>query len=360
MTRGVSDMEVAAELLGQWKHGARLASLPVGPRLKSALEPMMIRHRKEQQIAGSTALSLPPASMETVWLSMSAEEKHAYKVACENDAGLPQLPRVSRVGGRDMLLEMAMRCRRQSCSNIYRFTGEQRAFEPSDVCVDQRKPGKFQTHYAWRPPPAKIGEFYKQTLKKDSQFSYDYSANIAMCTKLRALRDDLRQLRAQDPQSSCVIFTHHREMHSEIVKMLKGEPSPRAGSNHPITVYEMDGSTEAAKRHEAVREFQFRGKATGAKVLVVTLRIGAVGMTLTEAHRVYLMEPAFNPAVEVQAAGRIHRLGQSKSVLIKRFAFRSSLDAQIIKLHTAIAAGRIVVQDGVFPASGVKLLLGDE
>ena len=44
-----------------------------------------------------------------------------------------------------------------------------------------------------------------------------------------------------------------------------------------ITVYEMDGSTEAAKRHEAVREFQFRGKATGAKVLVVTLRIGAVG-----------------------------------------------------------------------------------
>ena len=218
--------------------------------------------------------------------------------------------------------------------------------------------------YADRPKAAKIGEFYFQQLKKDSQFSYDYTANVEQCTKLRALRDDLRALRAADPTCSCVVFTHHREMHSEIVKMLKADDSspaapgqPRAPKRPPMRVYEMDGSTDATKRHDAVREFQFRGSSDkAAKVLVVTLRIGAVGMTLTGASRVYIMEPAFNPAVEVQAAGRIHRLGQSKSVLIKRFAFRQSLDEQIIRLHGALAAGRVQVRDGVFPADGVQML----
>jgi E3 ubiquitin-protein ligase SHPRH len=38
----------------------------------------------------------------------------------------------------------------------------------------------------------------------------------------------------------------------------------------------------------------------------------------------YLMEPCVDPAHEVQAAGRIHRLGQSKDVLVKRFCYRAS------------------------------------
>ncbi|EOD22845.1 hypothetical protein EMIHUDRAFT_59280, partial [Emiliania huxleyi CCMP1516] len=64
-------------------------------------------------------------------------------------------------------------------------------------------------------------------------------------------------------------------------------------------------------------------------VLVVTLRVGAVGMTLTSANRVYLFEPAFNPAAEVQAAGRIHRLGQTKDVLVTRFVYRDSIEENI-------------------------------
>lgn len=91
-------------------------------------------------------------------------------------------------------------------------------------------------------------------------------------------------------------------------------------------------------------------------MLVVTLRVGAVGMTLTAASRVYLFEPAFNPAAEVQAAGRIHRLGQTKDVLITRFVFRDSVEEHIVKLHEAIAAGRVQMQDGMVPPNGVRLL----
>lgn len=85
-----------------------------------------------------------------------------------------------------------------------------------------------------------------------------------------------------------------------------------------------------------------------------------MGITLTAATRVYLFEPAFDPATEAQAAGRIRRLGQTKGVLIKRFAFRDSLDSKICELHAAIKRGDIKVVDGTIPAKGVRLLLGEE
>ena len=112
-----------------------------------------------------------------------------------------------------------------------------------------------------------------------------------------------------------------------VVAMLKREK---------FAVCQFTGATEANKRHQAIREFQASGEARAgvAKVFVVTVKTGAVGITLTAATRVYLLEPAFDPAAEVQAAGRIHRLGQTRDVLIKRFAFRDSIEEQICKLHT--------------------------
>ena len=135
-----------------------------------------------------------------------------------------------------------------------------------------------------------------------------------------------------------------------------------------------------ARRHDAVREFQGRGKgsagpkadggavtpqpSSGAldpclsreQVLIVTLRVGAVGMTLTSANRVYLFEPAFNPAAEVQAAGRIHRLGQTKDVLVTRFLYRDSIEENIVRLHEAINAGTVKLSDGMVPPAGARIL----
>ena len=138
-----------------------------------------------------------------------------------------------------------------------------------------------------------------------------------------------------------------------------------------------------ARRHDAVREFQGRGKGSAGpkadggavtpqpverrprplslclpreQVLVVTLRVGAVGMTLTSANRVYLFEPAFNPAAEVQAAGRIHRLGQTKDVLVTRFVYRDSIEENIVRLHEAINAGTVKLSDGMVPPAGARIL----
>ena len=63
-------------------------------------------------------------------------------------------------------------------------------------------------------------------------------------------------------------------------------------------------------------------------------------MTLTSASRVFLMEPISDPGTEVQCAGRIHRLGQTKDVLCKRFAFTESYEQAVCELHDQIEVRR--------------------
>jgi superfamily II DNA or RNA helicase len=62
------------------------------------------------------------------------------------------------------------------------------------------------------------------------------------------------------------------------------------------------------------------------------MRAGAVGINLTQANRVFLMEPSFNPALEAQAIGRVHRLGQKRNVEIIRFVMKESVEPRILKM----------------------------
>ena len=69
--------------------------------------------------------------------------------------------------------------------------------------------------------------------------------------------------------------------------------------------------------------------------------MAAVGITLTSASRVYLFEPCVDPGMEAQAAGRVHRLGQTKEVFIRRFAFKNSIEEAVVELQGEISAGRL-------------------
>ena len=60
--------------------------------------------------------------------------------------------------------------------------------------------------------------------------------------------------------------------------------------------------------------------------------------------------------VRSQAAGRIHRLGQTKDVLIKRFCYRASIEERIDCLHEHIRSGKCAVANGKLPASALLLL----
>lgn len=69
------------------------------------------------------------------------------------------------------------------------------------------------------------------------------------------------------------------------------------------------------------------------EVLLVSLRAGGVGLNLTAARRVYLMDPYWNPAVENQAVDRIHRLGQTKPVTTIKLIIENTIEARLLEVQ---------------------------
>merc|ERR1719273_2223416 len=68
------------------------------------------------------------------------------------------------------------------------------------------------------------------------------------------------------------------------------------------------------------------------KVLLLPISSGANGLNLIEASHVLLIEPILNPAQELQAIGRVHRIGQTKPTTIHRFLIRSTIEERMYKM----------------------------
>lgn len=66
-------------------------------------------------------------------------------------------------------------------------------------------------------------------------------------------------------------------------------------------------------------------------VILVTIGAGGLGLNLTVANKVFVMEPHFNPAAEQQAIDRVHRLGQTREVTNVRFIMRDSFEENMLK-----------------------------
>ncbi len=90
----------------------------------------------------------------------------------------------------------------------------------------------------------------------------------------------------------------------------------------------LDGSTR--NRGAVVDEFQSKA---GPPVMLVSLKAGGTGLTLTAADHVYLLDPWWNPAVEDQAADRTHRIGQTRPVMVHRLVAADTVESRILALQ---------------------------
>ena len=90
----------------------------------------------------------------------------------------------------------------------------------------------------------------------------------------------------------------------------------------------LDGSTR--DRSAEVDRFQ---DPDGPPVFLISLKAGGYGLTLTAADTVVLFDPWWNPAVEAQAADRIHRIGQTKPSMIYKFITRGTVEEKILRLQ---------------------------
>ena len=92
----------------------------------------------------------------------------------------------------------------------------------------------------------------------------------------------------------------------------------------------LDGAMSAEQRQAALHKFREDPKV---KVLLLSLRAGGVGLNLTAAQHVFLMDPWWNPAVEEQAIDRVHRIGQLHPVKVTRFVVRGTVEERILELQ---------------------------
>ena len=93
-----------------------------------------------------------------------------------------------------------------------------------------------------------------------------------------------------------------------------------------IQYVRIDGAVPQALRQQALEDFTTKSEIS---TLLMTLGTGALGLNLTAATRVHLLEPQWNPAVEKQAIGRVVRMGQEKNATIIRYSVKNSVEQQI-------------------------------
>jgi SNF2 family DNA or RNA helicase len=91
--------------------------------------------------------------------------------------------------------------------------------------------------------------------------------------------------------------------------------------------------------------------------MLLSLKAGGLGITLTAADHVYILDPWWNPAVEDQAADRVYRIGQENPVLVHRLVARDTVEERVLALQER---KRALMEMAVGEASGDGELLMKE
>src|SRR6201996_460918 len=121
----------------------------------------------------------------------------------------------------------------------------------------------------------------------------------------------------------------------------------------------LDGSTQ--NRGDVVKQFQEDEKT---RVFLISIKAGGVGLNLTEADYVFILDPWWNPAVEQQAIDRTHRIGQTKNVFIYKFITKDSVEEKILALQQrklSVARALITTEESFIKsltAEDIKEILG--
>ncbi|CDR47662.1 CYFA0S36e00122g1_1 [Cyberlindnera fabianii] len=160
----------------------------------------------------------------------------------------------------------------------------------------------------------------------------EYSSKIASTIEL------LKKIWEKTPDDKVIIFSNFTSFFFILSKFLK-----RAG----IDPLQYLGSMNANARDDVVREFY---RDDNKKLMLISLKAGNAGLTLTCANHVIIMDPFWNPYVEYQAQDRCHRIGQQKPVTVYRMLIKNTVEDRILDLQER---KRSLIESALDP-SGMK------
>ncbi|KAJ5591785.1 DNA repair protein RAD16 [Penicillium hispanicum] len=159
------------------------------------------------------------------------------------------------------------------------------------------------------------------TVKKTSIINRINMENWTSSTKIETLLYGLYQQRSKSHTPKSIIFSQFTSMLQLVEWRLR-----HAGFNTVM----LDGSMTPAQRQNSIEYFM---NNADVEVFLVSLKAGGVALNLTEASRVFIVDPWWNPAAEWQSADRSHRIGQQRPCVITRLSIEDSVESRIVQLQ---------------------------
>jgi len=142
--------------------------------------------------------------------------------------------------------------------------------------------------------------------------------SIGVSTKLSAV---VERISKGGPEAKDIVFSYWTTTLDILSAMLQS-----AG----ISYKQVDGRVSYSERLSRLNDFRQDPKLC---VLLMSIVTGAVGLNLTAANRVHIVEPQWNPSVEEQAIARALRMGQTRQVIIFRYLMKDTVEQNIINLQ---------------------------
>jgi superfamily II DNA or RNA helicase len=160
-----------------------------------------------------------------------------------------------------------------------------------------------------------------QVKSKEELAEANAKSTTSMLSKLTWLVSKVGNILTEDRTSKILVFTQF----ATTLDWLSAE-LPKLGLQYRT----LTGSMTMKARKEALAAFQNDPPTT---VFLLSMRAGAVGINLTQANHVIVLEPCLNKALEDQAIGRVHRMGQTREVHVWKVACLNTVEEKILKLQ---------------------------
>ncbi|XVF28648.1 hypothetical protein REPUB_Repub15cG0048200 [Reevesia pubescens] len=178
---------------------------------------------------------------------------------------------------------------------------------------------------SWRTPTVGLCPICRTLLKKtdlitcptENKFRVDVENKWKESSKVLKLLECLERIQRSGSGEKSIVFSQW----TSFLDLLE-IPLRRRG----IGFLRFDGKLVQKQRERVLKEFNETGEKM---VLLMSLRAGGVGLNLTAASNVFLMDPWWNPAVEEQAIMRIHRIGQKRTVTVRRFIVKGTVEERM-------------------------------
>jgi DNA repair protein RAD16 len=157
--------------------------------------------------------------------------------------------------------------------------------------------------------------------KKSSIMQRIKSSEFKSSTKIEALMQELKTMIAKDSGSKALVFSQFTSFLEIIEWRMKREG---------ISSAKLTGSISIQARSNMIISFQ---TDPSLKVLLISLKAGGEGLNLQAADHIFVMDPWWNPAAELQAIQRAHRIGQTRPVYATRLVASDTIEDKIIELQ---------------------------